>query len=555
MEEAEGKPRICDTCSTTFESECLLQYHRLSCRKGNGTTVPENSVEKEPQVTDRKAEDDGDDDDGAQYEDEEDYEIEVNESEEMESDYDERINMEEDDDNEEGNEETVFKPDNLDEKPFTCNLCYLVFAKLEAYNGHMDMHLNGLLPQQQSTTDTSFEQIKLVVNKGMKEPIILKGKEVLSTGCKSEDPDEKPFTCNLCLLAFLGSDAYDAHMDMHLNGQLPVKGGVTIVAPVEPITLVVPNDKNEASEPITLTVANGKKMTSEPISPVVPNDKIETCDDKGKMKQDLEGTVSFSGETEQQESTNVKEEGEEEAGTGTGTGSAGTRSGSELEEMDLKPLTCNLCYLAFTDVETYNTHMDMHLNGQLPGRRPEYIQQEVGIGECEEEISPSEEKEEKPFVWEQWASEIPGTGKKGGFETIQMHSVWENIKEQKVPEATCEYGLRKHNQKQTNVRLQHLRQNVQPQQQLKATFTGSRQGEALSVRLLRESIRRQVVLDPAPTDAHRGAGPERRGTSLRFLRQGAQEQKQSHQTHGDTHWDKEEHMHLLWQSISSKTST
>ena len=68
----------------------------------------------------------------------------------MESDYGERINMEEDDDNEEGNEETVFKPDNLDEKPFTCNLCYLVIAKLEAYNGHMDMHLNGLLPQHRA---------------------------------------------------------------------------------------------------------------------------------------------------------------------------------------------------------------------------------------------------------------------------------------------------------------------------------------------------------------------------------------------------------------------
>ena len=408
MEEADEK-RICDTCFMVFDSDYLLQYHRLSCCTSNGKTVLENSVEKEPPVTDRKAEndDDGDDDDGAQSEDEEDYEIEVNESEELESDYSERINMEDDDDDEEGNEETVFKPDDLDEKPFTCNLCYLVFAKLEAYNGHMDMHLNGLLPQQQSATDTSFEQIKLVVNKGMKDPIILKGKEVVSTGCKSEDPDQKPFTCNMCFLQFLGSDAYDTHMDMHLNGQLPVKGGVTIVAPVEPITLVVPNDK-EASEPITLKVANGKMKPSKPITPVVPSDRMETSDDKEKMKQDIVGTVSFSAETDEKESTNVKEEGEKEEETGTRTGSAGTESDSESEEMDLKPLTCNLCYLAFTDVETYNTHMDMHLNGQLPGRRPEYIQQEVGTEECEEEMSPSEEREEKPFVWEQWAIEIPG---------------------------------------------------------------------------------------------------------------------------------------------------
>ena len=391
MEEAEEKPRICDACFTPFESDYLLQYHRLSCRTSNATRVSENNGDKEPPVIDTKAEDgDGDDGDGNdddQSENEEDYEIEVNDSEEMESDYSERINMEEGEDDEEGNEETVLKPDDLDEKPFTCNLCYLVFAKLEAYNGHMDMHLNGLLPQQQSATDTSFEQIKLVVNKGMKDPIILKGK-VVSTGCKSEDTDQQPFTCNLCFLPFLGSDAYDAHMDMHLNGQLPVKGGVTIVAPVEPITLVVPNDKKETSEPITA---------------VVPSDKKESSDDKGKIKQDLVRTVSFLEETDHKETTTVDEE-----ETGTGIGSLETGSGSESEEMDLKPLTCNLCYLAFTKVETYNTHMDMHLNGQLPGRRPEYIQQEVGTEECEEELSPSEEKEEKPFVWEQWAVEIPG---------------------------------------------------------------------------------------------------------------------------------------------------
>ena len=420
MEEAEEKPRICDACFTPFESDYLLQYHRLSCRTSNATTVSESNGDKEPPVIDTKAEDgDGDDGDGNaddQSENEEDYEIEVNDTEEMESDYNERINMEEGEDDEEGNEETVLKPDDLDEKPFTCNLCYLVFAKLETYNGHMDMHLNGLLPQQQSATDTSFEQIKLVVNKGMKDSIILKGKEVVSTGCKSDGPEQKPFTCNLCFLAFFGSEAYDTHMDMHLNGQLPVKGGVTIVAPVEPITLVVPNDKKDASEPITLTVPNEKKNSSELITPVVPNDKKEISDGKGKIKQDLVGTVSFSEETDKKESTYVKEgeqEEEEEAGigtgsAGTGSGSAGTGSGSESEEMDLKPLTCNLCYLAFTDVETYNTHMDMHLNGQLPGRRPEYIQQEVGTEELEEELSPSEEKEEKPFVWEQWAIEIPG---------------------------------------------------------------------------------------------------------------------------------------------------
>ena len=127
----------------------------------------------------------------------------------------------------------------------------------------------------------------------MKDPIILKGKEVIPMDCKSEDPDQKPSLATCVFLPFLGSDTYDTHMDMHLNGQLPVKGGVTIMAPVEPITLVVPNDKKEASEPITLMVANGKKKSSDPISPVVPNDKIETSDDKGKMKQDLKERFLF----------------------------------------------------------------------------------------------------------------------------------------------------------------------------------------------------------------------------------------------------------------------
>ena len=366
MENAEEKPRICDSCFTVFESDHLLQYHRLSCHKNNGTTVPKNGEEKGSLETVKMADDDGDESENG-----EDYEIEVNESEETDSDCSEKISMEEgeggDDVEEENNDkETVFKEDEIDQKPFTCNLCCLVFAKLEAYNGHMDMHLNGLLPQQQSTTDTSFEQIKLVVNRGLKAPVILKAKEVISAG----DPDHKPFTCNLCFLAFLGSDAFDTHMDMHLNGQLPVKGGVTMVALVEPITLTVPNDKKNFFEPITL---------------VVPNDKKET-------KQDVGETVS---------SSNKKEEEEKEEGTGTGTG-------SESEEIDLKPFTCDLCYLAFRDVESYNTHMDMHLNGQLSGRPPEYQQQEAETEEYEEGMSPSEEKEEKPFVWEQWAVEIPG---------------------------------------------------------------------------------------------------------------------------------------------------
>ena len=127
MEETE-KPRICDTCFTPFESDYLLQYHRLSCGQNNRTTVPENSVENEPPVTGRKAKNHGNDyDDDDRPKDEEDYKIEVNDSEEMESDYSEAINLEEkeeDDDGEEGNEETVFKPDEIDEKPFTCNLCY-----------------------------------------------------------------------------------------------------------------------------------------------------------------------------------------------------------------------------------------------------------------------------------------------------------------------------------------------------------------------------------------------------------------------------------------------
>ena len=81
---------------------------------------------------------------------------------------------------------------------------------------------------------------------------------------------------------------------------------------------------------------------------------------------------------------------------------------------------------------------------------------------------------------------------------------------------------------------------------LKRHLRGHAQRETVSVRLLWKAFADKWYWTPTQADAYGGAGPERRGTSVRSVRQGAQEQKQSHQTHGDTHRDKEEHMHLLW---------
>ena len=397
MDLAERKLMICSICGAVFESEYLLRCHSITCseRKQYVCEICHVILGGESQMIEHKLlyhqtynnlTDEGEDLENLSSGEQMDTEIHGNSEA--------KVLLEPQKENDELDEENAVSADEedafvqLEMKPFVCGICSSAFSELDSYTTHVESHMddklyncsfcNMMFTKEEDLNDhrKSHKQVEIIVKPGIKS--------IGLVSLKKKDTTRKSFQCLKCGKCFKSNYHLKRHQKTH-SGQiirLTIKGlkkqpgkqmDTEIHGNSETKVLLQPQKQNDERKQymceICHVILGGESQMIE--HKLLYHQTYNNLTDEGEDLENLSSgeqmDTEIHGNSEakvllepQKENDELDEENAIIDFKDEGLGQIGDEEDAFVQN-ERKPYVCRICSSAFTELESYRTHVENHI--------------------------------------------------------------------------------------------------------------------------------------------------------------------------------------------------